>query len=366
MRSFFTRQLLKWHTDHPRPLPWAGGRRDPYHIWISEVIMQQTRIEQGAPYYHRFISLFPDVESLAAASIDDVLRAWQGLGYYTRARNLHKAAIHIVNTLNGKFPVTYEGLLDLPGIGHYSAAAIASFAYGLSYPVVDGNVKRLIARFNGIKSPVDELSTHELIRQLAANNMKGEMPAIFNQAIMNFGALVCKPKNPNCSDCPLHKKCIAYQDDLIDTLPVKSKSKSNRLRYFHFLVIHFRHTILFERRDQKDIWNGLFILPYLETSSVRKPLARYFAEKIMAEAGHLHYQFDCSSASSSQVLSHQTILARFHHFTLNAKPKRSNEKHYWATQATINTLAKPKIILAWLTREGFSSVEHRRRTSSFH
>jgi len=354
MHSFFTRQLLQWHADHPRPLPWTNGLRDPYHIWISEVIMQQTRIEQGAPYYHRFISLFPDVESLALASIDDVLFAWQGLGYYTRARNLHKAAIYIVDHLNGSFPESYEDLLALPGIGHYSAAAIASFAYGLPYPVVDGNVKRLLARFDGIQEAIDLPATHELIRQHAAVYMKGESPAVFNQAIMNFGALVCKPKKPACAVCPLHKKCFAYNSNLVATLPAKSKSKTNRSRYFHFLVIHHRHTILFERRDQKDIWIGLFILPYLESNSERKPTLKYFSEKLMAEIGHQNFQFDHSSPTSTQVLSHQTIIARFHHFTILSKPKRASKNQYWATRSTIETLAKPKIMVDWLKQDAFS------------
>lgn len=354
MHSFFTRQLLQWHAENPRPLPWTKGPRDPYHIWISEVIMQQTRIEQGAPYYHRFISLFPDVGALASASIDDVLFAWQGLGYYTRARNLHKAAIYIVDHLNGKFPKSFEGLLALPGIGHYSAAAIASFAYGLPYPVVDGNVKRLLSRFEGIKDAIDLPATHELIRQHAAAYMKGESPAVFNQAIMNFGALVCKPKNPDCLACPLNKKCIAFKANLVNSLPAKSKAKINRNRYFHFLVIHHRHTILFKRRDQKDIWNGLFILPYIESQSERKPVVKYFSEKLQNEVGHQHFQFEYSSPVSTQVLSHQTIIARFHHFTIASKPKRVTENQYWATRATIDTLAKPKIMVDWLKEDAFA------------
>jgi A/G-specific adenine glycosylase len=352
MHFFFTRQLLKWHDDHPRPLPWTGGPRDPYHIWISEVIMQQTRMEQGAPYYHRFISLFPDVESLAAASIDDVLHAWQGLGYYTRARNLHKAATYIVNHLHGQFPKSYDALLTLPGIGQYSAAAIASFAYGLPYPVVDGNVKRLLSRFIGIGDAVDTPAAHELIRQHAATFMKGESPAVFNQAIMNFGALVCKPKN-----------CFAFHSGLVATLPVKSKTRPNRLRYFHFLVIRHHHMILFERRDQKDIWNGLYLLPYLESSSTRKPVEKYFAEKLLAETGHLNFQFSYSTTTSTQVLSHQTIVARFHYFTLSTKPKRAAQHQYWATRATIGTLAKPKIIVDWLKQNPFTVQEKSKRKS---
>jgi len=348
MPSYFTRQLLNWHEKNPRPLPWTGGLRDPYHIWISEVIMQQTRIEQGAPYYHRFLALFPNVESLAAAPIDDVLFAWQGLGYYTRARNLHKAATYIVNHLDGHFPETYEGLLAMPGIGHYSAAAIASFAYGLPYPVVDGNVKRLVSRFEGISEAIDLPATHELIRHRALHYMKDASPAVFNQAIMNFGSLVCKPKNPSCITCPLHLKCYAFQTDLVNVLPAKSKVKANRLRYFHFLVLHYRDKILVEQRDQKDIWNGLFILPYLETSSERKPAVKSITEKILLDVGNDDFQFHHSSKISSQVLSHQTIHARYHHFMISGRPKKLHKNQRWVNKPTLGTLAKPKIIVDWI------------------
>jgi len=354
MPSFFTRQLLNWHEQNPRPLPWTGGLRDPYHIWISEVIMQQTRIEQGAPYYHKFLALFPDVDSLAAAPIDDVLFAWQGLGYYTRARNLHKAATYIVNHLDGQFPESYEGLLSLPGIGHYSAAAIASFAYGLPYPVVDGNVKRLIARFDGIDDPVDLPATHELIRHRALQYMKDASPAVFNQAIMNFGSLICKPKNPVCTLCPLRLKCYAFQHDLVSALPAKSKMKSNRLRYFHFFVLHYRDKILVERREHQDIWNGLYILPSLELSSTRKPPGKSMNNKIHLEVGHEQFHFDHSSETRSQILSHQTIMARFHHFTLDSKPKRAGQNQRWVTKSALGLLAKPKIIVEWLKQDGFN------------
>lgn len=352
MPTFFTKQLLAWHQKHPRPLPWAHGLRDPYHIWISEVIMQQTRIEQGAPYYHRFISTFPDVTSLATADIDFVLLQWQGLGYYTRARNLHKAAKYIVASCNGKFPSSYESLLSLPGIGPYSAAAIASFAYGLPYPVVDGNVKRLIARFDGIREPVDSPATHDLIRQRAAEYLGRESPAIFNQAIMNFGALVCKPV-PLCTICPLRKKCYAFQNDLTNQLPFKSKIKRSRKRYFHFLVIHHRHTVLFERRNLKDIWNGLYILPSLETNSSRKPSIRSISQKIKSISGHEGFELLSSTHTFSQTLSHQEIEARFHHVILKRKPNAVDENQYWATTETVTHLAKPKIIVSWLKEDGF-------------
>jgi A/G-specific adenine glycosylase len=352
MPSYFQRQLLTWHEHNPRPLPWTGGPRDPYHIWVSEVIMQQTRIEQGAPYYHRFITKFPGVESLASADIDTVLLTWQGLGYYTRARNLHKAAKYIVEELKAEFPTSYEELLKLPGIGHYSAAAIASFAYGLPYPVVDGNVKRLIARFDGIREPVDLPAIHDLIRKRASKYLHQELPAAFNQAIMNFGSLVCKPKKPDCPICPMRKKCFAFQNDLVELLPVKSKVKISRIRHFHFLVLHHRHTVLFERRIQKDIWNGLYSLPSIETNSSRKPNHRSIEEKIKSIIGHDQFELISSSGSASQILSHQVIEARFHQVMIKRKPK-AIENQYWATIGTVMDLAKPKIIVDWIKEGGF-------------
>jgi len=363
MPTFFAQQLLRWHALNPRLLPWTGGPRDPYHIWISEIIMQQTRIEQGAKYYHRFISAYPTVDALAAAPIDDVLFLWEGLGYYTRARNLHKAANYIVTHYQGEFPRTYEDLLTLPGIGPYSAAAIASFAYGLPYPVVDGNVKRLVSRFGGITLPIDSPAAHELIRQQATLFIKGTSPAEFNQAIMNFGALVCKPKAPLCPACPLKRKCIAFQSEQVSVLPVKSKSKRNRIRYFHFLVLHYRKTILFERRDEKDIWNGLFILPYLETNSIRKPVEAFFVDKIHSETGHHHFHFHHSSGNLTQVLSHQTIAGRFHHFILEQKPKRISSNQIWANRIVIDQVAKPKMMVDWLKENEFLISEPSKRNS---
>lgn len=225
MATYFATRLLAWHRENPRPLPWDGGPRDAYHIWISEIIMQQTRIEQGAPFYLRFIERFPSVEALASAEQDEVLRYWQGLGYYSRARNLHKTAKIISNDFGGRFPTTHESLMKLPGIGEYTAAAIASFAYNLPHPVVDGNVKRVLSRYSGFTSSIDESSSHQKIVALAGKEMRGSSPAVFNQAMMNFGALVCTPKNPFCSTCVLSKKCYALKNNCVETLPVRTKRK---------------------------------------------------------------------------------------------------------------------------------------------
>ncbi len=343
MLSFFARQLLRWHQDTPRALPWSAGPRSPYHIWISEVIMQQTRIEQGAPYYRRFIERFPDVFSLASAPEDAILHTWQGLGYYSRARNLHAAAKKIVADHKGILPDSYEALLALPGIGAYTAAAIASFAYGLKYPVVDGNVKRVIARFAGITTPIDYPGTHEEIRSIAISYMSDASPADFNQAIMNFGALVCKPSDAQCGICPLAKKCYSFLQDMVDVLPARDKKKPNKLRYFHFLVLHDKRKILLERREGKDIWKGLYTPPLIETSSARAPASRMKAW-IKKHIGHAAFEHNGSSEPKRQLLSHQTLIGRFHHYRLQAPPALKQPSRIWVAQKQLDQLGKPKMV----------------------
>ncbi len=344
MPSVFAKHLLLWQANNPRPLPWDGGPRDPYHIWISEIIMQQTRIEQGAPYYLKFVNRFPTVKSLADAPLDEVLRYWQGLGYYTRARNVHKAAVFITQQLGGVFPDTYEGLLSLPGIGPYSAAAISSFAFGLSFPVVDGNVKRVIARFSGITSSIDDAPIHEEIRSITSTLMKGVSPGAFNQAIMNFGALVCKPVNPGCMTCPLSRKCYALQNGMVAALPTRSKKKSTALRYLHFVVITWRDKILLQRREGKDIWQGLYTPPMMERTSSRAPSVKQlksFVESITGLGGIEHIQ---SSPAQQQLLSHQTIVGRFHFIQLLSPPPSLEDSFVWVTKKSIDDYARPKMI----------------------
>lgn len=346
MPSYFTKHLLQWHSNHPRPLPWDDGPRDAYHIWISEIIMQQTRIEQGAPYYLRFVDRFPSVESLAEASVDEVLRYWQGLGYYSRARNLHKAARFITGELHGVFPRSLDELLKLPGIGPYSAAAISSFAYGLAYPVVDGNVKRVITRFLGITTSIDDVATHEQVRLLAAGLMSNVSPAVFNQAIMNFGAVVCKPKNPECISCSLVKKCFAYQNDMVGSLPVRTKKKSNALRHFHFIVIRWKQKILLQRRETKDIWQGLYTPPVIEKASSRSPHKAQVNSFVAGIIGHGNIAILNSTAAQHQLLSHQTISGRFHHLNLLAAPGKTDAQYVWVSKKTIHDYARPKMIVA--------------------
>jgi A/G-specific adenine glycosylase len=306
--------------------------------------MQQTRIAQGAAYYLNFIRRFPSVRALADAPLDDVIHAWQGLGYYSRARNIHKAATYIVLEQNGVFPDTYDGLLQLPGVGPYSAAAIASFAYALPYPVVDGNVKRVIARFSGITSSIDDAAVHNEIRSVTASYMGTVPPGAFNQAIMNFGALVCKPKKPDCHTCPLSGRCFAYQNNLVQLLPVRTKKKVNTLRHFHFIVLHWRGKFLLERRSTKDIWHGLYAPPVMERNSTRMPAGNLLNSFIAGLVGHTDVMKTHSSTVVQQLLSHQTILGRFHHINLLSSPRKLSGEYVWVTSKTFHVYGKPKMV----------------------
>ena len=255
----FAETLLRWYDRNARQLPWRETR-NPYKVWLSEVILQQTRVVQGLSYYDRFLCNYPTVQALAAAEEDDVLRLWQGLGYYSRARNLHRAARIIADV--GVFPKTYDELRRLPGVGDYTAAAIASLAYGLPYAVVDGNVYRVLARYFGIRTPIDSTAGKKQFAELAQELLDIKNPARYNQAIMDFGALQCTPQAPHCDTCPLMNSCSAWADRCVETLPLKSKRTSQRSRYFVYVYLRvFRNSVPYiylHRRSGDDIWHGLY------------------------------------------------------------------------------------------------------------
>lgn len=258
MEKFFVHRLAQWYALHARELPWRNIR-DPYRIWISEVILQQTRVAQGYDYYQRFITRFPNVEALAKASEDEVLRLWEGLGYYSRARNLHAAAQQVME--RGHFPTDYAGVRALKGVGDYTAAAICSFAYGLPTAVVDGNVYRVLSRFFGIATPIDSTQGKRDFAALA-QQLLPEDAAAHNQAIMDFGALQCTPKSPDCSACPLAERCAAWGEGKVESYPVKAKKVAVTTRHFVYLFLSRRHEdrpqLLIERRPKGDIWAGLY------------------------------------------------------------------------------------------------------------
>lgn len=258
--------LIEWYDRHHRSLPWRETR-DPYRIWISEVILQQTRVAQGIDYYRRFIDRFPDPGSLAAAPEDEVLRLWQGLGYYSRARNLHAAARQIVQDHGGIFPRTYEAVRALRGVGDYTAAAICSIAFGLPYATVDGNVYRVLSRLFDLALPIDETRGKQAFAELAATMLDPLRPGLHNQALMEFGALHCVPLSPDCPGCPLSDRCLARVAGTIGERPVKRTKQAPTPRYFNYLHILWNGHTLLSRRGEGDIWHGLYELPLIETDT---------------------------------------------------------------------------------------------------
>ncbi len=262
----FTTNLLHWYHKNKRDLPWRNTTQ-PYPIWLSEIILQQTRVAQGLPYYEKFLAAFPTIEDLAKASENTVLKNWQGLGYYSRARNLHATAKYIVNELNGEFPQNYSGLVQLKGVGDYTASAIASICYQESTAVVDGNVFRFLSRFFGIKTPINTSSAKKEFKKIAQELIDKKQPGNFNQAMMEFGARYCVPSTPNCRQCLFNHACWAWQNKAVEQLPVKQKKKTTRKRYFNYLVFlsNDDKTIL-RQREEKDIWQKLYEFPLVETT----------------------------------------------------------------------------------------------------
>ena len=263
MKSEFADILIDWYENNKRDLPWRDTQ-DPYRIWISEIILQQTRVAQGYDYYIRFIQRFPDVMTLAEADEDEVMKYWQGLGYYSRARNLHAAARSIRKA--GAFPSTYEGVRALKGVGDYTAAAICSFAYGLPYAVVDGNVYRVLSRWMGIDTPIDSTPGKKLFAQLADELMDKSRPALYNQAIMDFGALQCTPSSPDCVSCPLADSCMALAQGRVEALPVKQHRTKVTDRFFNYIYVRtYSGQTFIRKRTGNDIWKNLYEPVLLET-----------------------------------------------------------------------------------------------------
>ena len=304
----FAKDIEAWYDAHRRDLPWRDTN-DPYLIWVSEIILQQTKVEQGLNYYLRFVERFPDVKSLAQADEDEVLSYWQGLGYYSRARNMHQAA----RSMEGIFPVTYEGVRMLKGVGDYTAAAICSFAYNMPLAVVDGNVYRVLARYLGIDTPIDSTKGIKLFRNLAQELLDKSNPSLYNQAIMDFGALQCTPGRPHCEDCPMQETCVAFREGKTDELPVKAHKTLQTFRYFHYLLIRQGAYTFINKRTGNDIWKNLYELPLVETSSQGNPDPKI----IFSSWGNFSdltrkFDFTLLKAGVKHVLSHRIILANFY------------------------------------------------------
>ena len=263
---YFSNELIAWYLQNKRDLPWRNTT-NPYHIWLSEIMLQQTRVLQGLPYYLKFIEAYPNVEDLANATEDEVLKLWQGLGYYSRARNLHATAKMVANEMNGVFPNNYKDLLNLKGVGDYTASAIASISFNRPEAVVDGNVYRVLSRFFGISTPINSTTGQKEFKKIAQHLIDKKQPGTFNQAIMEFGARYCVPQNPDCENCIFNDSCVAFQQKKVSELPVIVKAKPVKKRYFNYLVFlsENEHTIL-QQRTGKGIWHKLYEFPLIETS----------------------------------------------------------------------------------------------------
>ena len=304
----FAPLLLKWNQkSNKRVMPWKG-EKNPYLIWLSEIILQQTRVEQGMPYFLNFKKNYPTVAKLALANEDEVMKLWQGLGYYSRARNLHETAKNIHTNYKGSFPETFVELKKLKGVGEYTASAIASFAFGEKKAVVDGNVIRVFARVFGIETAFDTTTGKKQFATLAEQLIDEKEPGNYNQAIMDFGATVCTPKNPECNNCPFNSFCIAFTQNRIDELPVRGKKIEIKERYFNYLVIKSSSQILIQKRTASDIWKNLYQLPLLETS---KPLTKNFHADIAAFLGNKQFVITSYSKATVQMLTHRKIHFRF-------------------------------------------------------
>lgn len=318
----FTNALLDWYAEYGRDLPWRRTR-DPYAIWLSEIILQQTRIAQGQAYWERFMERFPTVELLAAASEDEVLRLWQGLGYYSRGRNLLTAARQIV--ARGSFPDTLAEIRALKGVGDYTAAAIGSIAFGLPAAVVDGNVYRVLSRFYGIATPVGTTAAKNEFTALAQSLLPQDQPGDFNQAMMDFGALQCTPASPLCLTCPLAARCEALRSGRTALLPVKKPAVPVKTRLLHYVLIRCKGQVAMRRRGPGDIWQGLWE-PYLEEGDFKGFPGMKLVRK---EVRHQ--------------LTHRTLIADFYLLDCDEKPSLTDD-YIWIPKAGLDKLAKPRLI----------------------
>lgn len=315
----FTQDLLGWYREKARDLPWRNSP-DAYKIWLSEIILQQTRIAQGTPYYHKFIVAYPDIHKLAHASEDEVLKLWQGLGYYSRARNLMKCASIISKEYKGQFPADHDKLLKLPGIGPYTAAAIASLAFRIPKAAIDGNVIRVLSRINNIDVAVDSKEGKKAIVEAANHYLDRQDPGEYNQAMMDLGSTVCQPHKPLCDDCPVNKYCMALAKGTHTKLPFKSIKTKTRKRYFHYLDIDFKGKTYLNKRPQGDIWTGLYDFPLIETPKemVFDELSELKEWQDIFKDATIHIKAE--SREYKHVLSHQIIYARFYKLETHTEP----------------------------------------------
>ena len=351
-KEIFSKKLMLWDSKkNTRKMPWKG-QKDPYKIWLSEIILQQTRVEQGLNYYNRFIHAFPTIHDLAKAEDKKILKLWEGLGYYTRCRNLIETSRIISKKYNGIFPETYTELKALKGVGHYTASAIASFAFKQPHAVVDGNVFRVLSRVFGIKEPVDTGKGKKIFTSLAEELLNKKNPGKYNQAIMDFGAVVCKPLSPFCQNCPFKNFCYAHLKKQVAALPVKKKKTTIKSRWFNYLVLTHKNQIIINQRIQKDIWQQLFEFPMIETPFEKKPEAVLRNAENSGWIKNGLYEIVEVSPKFKQQLSHQLIHARFLWIGLKEK---SNGTGNWqfVKKEELKHFPFPKLINNYLVQSKF-------------
>lgn len=351
----FTAGLMQWHRLHnSRTMPWKG-EPDPYKIWLSEIILQQTRVEQGLGYYLRFTEAFPDIFFLAAAREADVFKLWEGLGYYARCRNLLHTARTIVQEYGGVFPADYQKLVKLKGIGPYTAAAISSFGFGLPHAVVDGNVIRVLARFFLEYAPFDTLAGKKIFQAMADFVLDKSHPAAFNQAIMDFGATICKPALPQCGICPLHTKCQAFTNHKVDELPVRQKKAIRKERYFAYLILKQGSRIWIREREEKDIWRHLNEFYLVEMPS-KQALLQFNALQFCHDHHWQPLGMEKFSGIFEQALTHQQIISRFIAVNFDLAPTLPEEGK-WVSAGDLHQFAFPKTITTVLSSPDFSGLK---------
>lgn len=344
----FSNSIIKWYKLNKRDLPWRNTN-NPYFIWLSEIILQQTRVDQGMEYYHKFAKEFPTIKHLAKADNDKVMKLWQGLGYYSRARNLHTTAKIVVDNYNGKFPTDYNDILKLKGVGEYTAAAISSFAFNKAHAVVDGNVYRVLSRVFGIDTPIDSTQGKKEFSQLANELIDKKHPATHNQSIMEFGALQCKPANPNCEACPLNTSCFAFSKQLVTSLPVKSKKIKVRNRFFNYIVLHHKGNTAIKKRTEKDIWVNLYDFPLIETEIEMSEDEFLKSTSWINFIGNTPHIINGSPSKHKHILTHQKIHARFWEIHCNSPfDKLIQKKASIIAKNSIHKHAIPRLIEKYL------------------
>ncbi len=336
-------KLIAWYKKNKRDLPWRNIT-DPYKIWLSEIILQQTQVVQGLNYYIKFTETFPTVVDLANAPEDQVMRFWQGLGYYSRARNLHAAAKTIKLNHKGKFPSTYESIKELKGVGDYTAAAVASFAFSLPYAVVDGNVYRVLSRLFNIDTPINSTQGKNDFQLLANELLNHKQPGLHNSAMMEFGALWCKPQNPKCEDCPLQAQCLAFQNKTVAALPVKDKKIKIKNRYLNYFVFNYKNNVYIQKRTEKDIWQNLYEFYLIETDVPTD--AKFLLKDKKLKTFTQKLEVLSVTSTKKHVLSHQHLYATF--YEINIKEPITSKQLIKIKRENLDDFGLPQLINKYL------------------